>query len=84
MAITKNNTCGIKFESVVVDDTGLSTYFGMKTKIMISKIGTTIPKILYNYGLEELLQTRHHTILKTIANMIINVPIPISNIFPEP
>jgi hypothetical protein len=56
----------------------------MKTKIMISKIGTTIPKILYNYGLEELLQTRHHTILKTMAKIIINVPIPISNIFPEP
>jgi len=74
--------CGMKFESVVVVDTGRLIYFGMKTNIIINRTGIAIPNMLNNSGLDELLQIRHHSMLKIIANIIINVPIPIPNTFP--
>jgi hypothetical protein len=73
----------MKFESVVVLETGLLIYFGMNTKMIISNIGIMIPKILYSSGLDELLQIRHQTILNTMANIIMKVPIPIPKIVPE-
>ena len=54
----------------------------MKMKMMMSRIGMMMPTMLYNSGRLELLQARHQTIEKTIARIMMNVPIPIPAILP--
>lgn len=80
--ITKNITCGTKFESVnpVVFD--LSFYFGIKINTNIKTTGIMTPIILYNYGLDELRHIKHQNTLNTIAIIIMNVPAPIPNTMP--
>jgi hypothetical protein len=51
-------------------------------KIKIKMIGIMTPIILKSSGFDEFLHSKHQNTLNTIAIIIINVPIPISNIRP--
>lgn len=68
--------------SVIAVVAGRFTYLGIKMNMIINITGTTKPNIEYTSGLDELRHNRHHSTLKTIARIIMNVPTPIPKILP--